>query len=150
MGQKAKGTFMSINHAPAQSNGGSGGSSVTVDMSPVAGAIKALTDEIRALKLTVSVQVPEPHIVEVAPVIHLPTPEATPVHVTLPEMSPRVTLPEMAPRIEVHPADVVITQADGKPMPQPLIEINIPWWAVFGVGAVPILTLIVDMILRHQ
>lgn len=135
---KGKPTFMAVDHRPPQSYGAAGGAHVSVDMSPVTEAIKALRDDLKAMSLKVDLSVPEPHIVEITPAVHLPTPEPVVVN-----------LPAMAPIIEVKPADVVFQQSNGAPVPAPVIEINVPWWAVFGLGAVPILSVVIEMILRH-
>lgn len=128
---KSKPQFISIDHQSSRASI----SGLTVDVSQVVAAIQELGRKVEALSL----KMPEPHVVEISPIIHMPTQEAPAVNVSLPEMSPR---------IEVNPPEVVIQKSDGSIVSQ-VIQVKMPWLAVVAMGAVPVVVMVVDILMRR-
>lgn len=88
-------------------------------------------------------------LVEMKPTVNVTQPD---IVVNVPDCPIHVNLPEISPRVEVHPAEVVMQKVDGTTAPifNPKIEVHLPKWPFILMCAVPTALFLVDLILRFH
>ncbi len=140
MPDKKEASFVCINHTASPGMVSAGPSYAPQDLSAVVVAIGRLGEKLEHLRL--NVWVPDPQVIEVAPIIHMPE---LPINVA----APIVHIPENRPIIEVRPSEVVIQRVDGQIVQTPIQPVQLELsWQIYLMAAVPTALLILDIVMR--